>query len=152
LYLNNFNQKTMLTIMDGENAPNDMSIGISMQKTPSDSNPIPVSDATMKNAYLACFFSDNNNYSLSIMDDILYMTNEHTYIYGDVDHDGEITIIDVTIIQRYLAFFDDKLTDEDLLCCDADGNGKISILDCTHIQRYISKLSCSDNVGKHFTI
>ena len=75
LYLNNFNQKTMLTVMDGENAPNGMNIGISSSKNPTDSAPIQISDTTMQKAYSDCFFSDNDSYSLFIMDNTLYMTD-----------------------------------------------------------------------------
>ena len=58
---------------------------------------------------------------------------------GDVDGDGEITILDATAIQRYLvsmpvtAFYPEA--------ADCDGDGDISILDATAIQRYLADLS-----------
>lgn len=70
------------------------------------------------------------------------------YYYGDADLDKEISISDVTLIQKYLAKFDVNMSDEALLCADANGDGEINIIDGTNIQRYLAQLSCSDKVGK----
>ena len=66
---------------------------------------------------------------------------------GDADRDYDLTIMDVTRIQRYLAGFyhadpgfDAELYDT---LCDADGNGKVTILDATCLQRYLVDLPCS---------
>lgn len=65
---------------------------------------------------------------------------------GDPDNDYQITIMDATRIQRYLAGFhrpDQWYTDalyEAL--CDADGDGSVTILDATNIQRYLAGLPC----------
>ena len=56
---------------------------------------------------------------------------------GDVDGDGEITILDVTNIQRMLASMK-TLTDAELAASDYDGDEDISILDCTRIQRVLA--------------
>ena len=57
--------------------------------------------------------------------------------YGDVDRDYELTVIDATKIQRFLAGF--GVPDElELALADADGNGDMDILDATCIQRYIA--------------
>lgn len=60
-------------------------------------------------------------------------------VMGDVDGDGEITIIDVTLIQRRIAdiiTFDEKA--EQL--ADYDGDNEVTILDCTRIQRVLAEL------------
>ena len=54
-------------------------------------------------------------------------------IKGDVDGDGTVTILDATIIQRYLAEFI-TFTDEQTPAADMDNNGKIGIEDVTAIQ------------------
>ena len=62
-------------------------------------------------------------------------------VLGDVDGDGEMTIIDATMIQRYLA----DLCDFDarqLSVGDTDHDGEITILDCTRIQRILA--GCHD--------
>lgn len=60
-------------------------------------------------------------------------------ILGDVDGDNDITIIDVTEIQRYLAH---KTTFDNVksLCADAEKDGVVSIMDATQIQRFIAHI------------
>ena len=58
---------------------------------------------------------------------------------GDVDLDGDITIIDATLIQRFLVDLE-NLSDEALAQADADRDGDVSILDATAIQRYLADL------------
>ncbi len=55
---------------------------------------------------------------------------------GDADLDGDVTIIDATMIQRFLVDLE-KLGDEALKQADADGDGDVTILDATYIQRYL---------------
>lgn len=67
-------------------------------------------------------------------------------ILGDVDGDGEITILDATYIQRYLAAF--ALPFElNKATADADQDDEITIIDATHIQRYLASLPCNKNIG-----
>ena len=54
---------------------------------------------------------------------------------GDVDMDGDVTIIDVTVTQRYLAGMK-ELTPEQLLYADVNDDGEVEILDATILQRY----------------
>ena len=68
-------------------------------------------------------------------------------LLGDVDGDGEVTILDATYIQRKLADLPNKsafVTE----ASDADGDGEFSILDATEIQRYLAGLLSNDNIGK----
>ena len=59
-------------------------------------------------------------------------------LLGDVDGDGQVTIVDATWIQRYLAFFTLDFFDE--AAADVDGDGDVSILDATWIQRYLAEM------------
>lgn len=57
---------------------------------------------------------------------------------GDINLDGEITISDVTAIQRYITELD-VFTDEQIALADTNGDGEINITDATHLQKYIAK-------------
>ena len=65
---------------------------------------------------------------------------------GDSDGDGEVTIIDATCIQRYLAQF--ELTTFDEVTADADGDGEITIVDATIIQRYLAQFENIFHIGE----
>ena len=56
---------------------------------------------------------------------------------GDVDQDGRISILDATMVQRYLVKLG-TLTEEQKVIADFSGDGRISIEDVTTIQRYLS--------------
>ena len=56
---------------------------------------------------------------------------------GDVDLNGDVEILDVTILQRYLAS-QKELTYEQLMLADVDDNGDVDIIDATLLQRYLA--------------
>ena len=60
-------------------------------------------------------------------------------ILGDVDGDGDITIIDGTKLQRHLADMI-ALSDAAILRADADLDGIETVIDVTHLQRFIAKI------------
>lgn len=60
-------------------------------------------------------------------------------ILGDVDSDGNITIIDATEIQRHIAQLT-TITEDRIECADTDKDGKVTIIDATQIQRFIAQL------------
>ena len=67
-------------------------------------------------------------------------------LLGDVDGDGEVSILDATAIQRHLVDLPvDSFVEE---AADADGDGEISILDATAIQRWLVSLPSNENIGK----
>lgn len=69
-----------------------------------------------------------------------------TCLLGDADSDGEVSILDATRIQRYLA--DIVGADEiDADAADADEDGDISIVDATAIQRYLVGIAEYDRIG-----
>ncbi len=57
---------------------------------------------------------------------------------GDVDLDGEVSVLDATIIQRYLSEYE-QLDELQESVADADLDGDITVMDVTRIQRYIAK-------------
>ena len=62
------------------------------------------------------------------------------YLVGDVNNDGNVSVIDATIIQRYVAK-SESLSEKAELCADTDLNGEVTVTDATYIQRYCAHLS-----------
>lgn len=71
-----------------------------------------------------------------------------TYIKGDAQGDGSVTVLDATTVQKKLAdlpvySFNEK-------AADVDGNG-LDINDATNIQRYVALFDDSLGIGKVVT-
>ena len=60
-------------------------------------------------------------------------------IIGDADGDGEVTVVDVTVIRRHIASIPVNASFNES-AADSDGDGKVTLLDATFIQRSLSKL------------
>ena len=58
---------------------------------------------------------------------------------GDVDLDGEVTIHDVTEIQKYIAKLV-KFNEEQLALANTNGDSSIDICDATYLQMYLAEL------------
>ena len=72
-------------------------------------------------------------------------------LIGDVDKDGEVTIVDATMIQRYLVSLA-KLDADAIKAADTDGDGEVTIVDATMIQRWLAGLKdASSHVGEYIT-
>lgn len=54
-----------------------------------------------------------------------------TYYYGDLNHDGEVTVTDVTLMVRHLR--GEKTINFNLRAADVDRNGRIDRFDLTHL-------------------
>ena len=68
-------------------------------------------------------------------------------ILGDADGDGNVTVIDATWIQRYLA--DMKVPNAfNEAAADADSDGDVSIIDATWIQRWLAEMTIPYPIGK----
>ena len=65
--------------------------------------------------------------------------NDSAKKIGDVDMNGEVEIIDVTILQRYLVELD-ELSYEQLMLADVDDNGDVEVIDATILQRYLADM------------
>ncbi len=70
---------------------------------------------------------------------LLLQTNASadSYITGDADGDGVVSVLDVTCVQRMLARLESADADK-VLRSDTDGNG-LDIADATAIQRYLAE-------------
>lgn len=60
-------------------------------------------------------------------------------IVGDINRDGNISIVDATLMQQYLARMI-QMTSTQLKLADFDGNGRVTIDDVTALQRYLAKI------------
>ena len=80
---------------------------------------------------------------------ILPVSAESSYVRGDADGDGEVTITDATAIQRCLAAFSVKSFNE--RAADVDGDG-LTILDATAIQRYLAGFENTHSIDKVVTV
>ena len=72
-------------------------------------------------------------------------------LLGDTDGDGDITSLDVTMIQRYEALMDVPTT---LLQypADVDEDGEVTIADATYIQRFMAYMETPYKIGEKFVI
>lgn len=118
--------------------------GIAMVKIPTDN----------ENAKVYRIKDDGTATDMNAVYDNGYMvfTTEHFTLYalvipndnviGDVNGDGEISVVDATELQKYLVGLSSLSVDQ-LAVADANGDGKISIIDATEIQKYLVGLVSS---------
>lgn len=60
-------------------------------------------------------------------------------VYGEVSGDGDITIVDATLVQKHVAQLETLSADKQILA-DVNGDNTISVVDATLIQKYIVQL------------
>lgn len=60
-------------------------------------------------------------------------------VYGEVNGDGDITIVDATLVQKHVVQLETLSADKQILA-DVNGDNTISIVDATLIQKYIVQL------------
>ena len=70
-------------------------------------------------------------------------------LLGDADDSGDVSILDATGIQRYLANLPNESFDP--TPADADEDGEVTILDATAIQRWLAGFHDHDRIGKEIT-
>ena len=80
---------------------------------------------------------------------VLSVTAAESYIRGDADGDGHVTIMDATVIQRRLAEIPTPSFDE--RAADVDGDG-LNITDATQIQRYLAEFDNIYHINETVTI
>ena len=71
--------------------------------------------------------------------------NEALFL-GDTDGDSEVSILDATAIQRFLA--DLSVSSFVRSAADADEDGEVTILDATSVQRHLADLPTNKNIGR----
>ncbi len=80
---------------------------------------------------------------------ILPVSAAESYIRGDADGDGEVTIMDATVIQRTLADLAVSAFNEK--AADIDGDG-LNIIDVTAIQRYLAGFENIHHINETVTV
>ncbi len=60
-------------------------------------------------------------------------------IYGDIDGNGRVNVIDANLVRRYAAELI-ELDEKQLAAADVDGNGKVNVVDANLIRRYAANL------------
>ena len=92
-----------------------------------------------------------HHYNYHIFDELTaldsYYQERTDTILGDVDGDGNVSIIDATYIQRFIADIEIPFYLDNMVS-DIDGDGQVTIIDATFIQRYLSGLIAGENIGK----
>ena len=66
---------------------------------------------------------------------------------GDADGDGDITVADATLVQRYAAMLRTDIFTVVLMGADVDGDGVLTIIDATFIRRYLAGMEIPYKVG-----
>lgn len=69
-----------------------------------------------------------------------------TLVLGDTDLDAGVSVLDATLIQRFIAQMI-TLSADAQLCADVDKDNSVSVLDATQIQRFNAQLNCSEGIG-----
>ena len=107
-------------------------------------NAFDFSNITIRCYYdsMAYIFAAENEIPYELLDGLLL---------GDTDGDGDITSLDVTMIQRYEALMDVPTT---LLQypADVDEDGEVTIADATYIQRFMAYMETPYKIGEKFVI
>ena len=107
-------------------------------------NAFDFSNITIRCYYdsMAYIFAAENEIPYELLDGLLL---------GDTDGDGDITSLDVTMIQRHEALMDVPTT---LLQhpADVDEDGEVTIADATYIQRFMAFMETPYKIGEKFVI
>lgn len=113
-----------------------------------------VVDADAQGKSGACFisdakFTDTNVSRLSVetVGAMFYVGGNFEVMKGDFDGNGRVTIEDVMLMQRAIAY-ELRTTETQMQAGDIDDNGVIDIYDCQYVRSYIIGLIDSlDNIG-----
>ena len=66
---------------------------------------------------------------------VISAAQDDEILYGDADGDGEITLLDASLVIQYLSDYDVTLN---TTTADADGDGEITLLDASLVIQYLS--------------
>ncbi len=86
-------------------------------------------------------YANDNGFTFIALDDVPEPK------VGDADGDGELSLIDVTYIQRYCALMETGVNEEVLMNADVDKNGLLEIVDATFVQRHLAGISIPYEIG-----
>lgn len=71
--------------------------------------------------------------------DVTEEPTQKPFVLGDVDGDGEVSVMDATAIQLHIASLQ-TIPEDKLPAADADRDGDVSVLDATAIQLLVARL------------
>ena len=80
-----------------------------------------------------------------------YTPSYQQELLGDVDGDGEVTVVDATITQRYSVKRID-FTEAQIKVADVDGDGEVSAIDATLIQRFSTYIPVPYPINEYIKI
>ena len=112
--------------------------------------PGTVAEVTYKSYKFNDYFSEDRSDKPSFYPATVKIGVMPAAILGDADRSGDVTILDATAIQRYLANLSNEVFD--VRTADADGDESVTILDATAIQRYLAGLSCPEGIGLNVVV
>nr|WP_316623782.1 leucine-rich repeat protein [uncultured Ruminococcus sp.] len=109
-----------------------------------------ISDNAFQNSDNVVIYASSGSYAIAYAKahGLSYVcTDAEAYMLGDADGNGEIEIVDATVIQRVLA--DIPVADPDTAerNGDVDGDG-LNITDATWLQRYLASVEIPYEIGK----
>ena len=71
-------------------------------------------------------------------------------VYGDVNNDGIISVVDSTLVQKFIVH-NESLTTEQQIIADVNGDNVVSVVDATAIQKYVVHSEGSGRTGEAYT-
>lgn len=92
-------------------------------------------------------YKDSAAHKYAVEKNINFVLIDGYYVLGDADGDGEVTIMDATVVQKVLVFLIDDTDGSIAHRADIDGNG-LEITDATRIQRYLAGLPNPYGIGE----
>ncbi len=90
----------------------------------------------------AHLYAENNGIEYVLLDAVV-----ETYILGDTDGDGKVSVMDSTTLQFVLAFMEADEDGRKAIRSDIDHDGVSSIMDATTIQRYVAQYDDGTDIG-----
>lgn len=99
---------------------------------------VPVSDVTVSGGTIA---DDPSGGELALNNILISGTKkaEEEPLIGDVDKDGEVSILDATLIQKICAQLE-TIEKEDEVIADVNKDGTVSVMDATYLQFFLAGL------------
>ncbi len=119
-------------------------------------NWVPDSGVTPNNIFDITVYAYDDNGVLIAQSNVVQATVaiyfcDYMGYYGDVDKDECVSVVDATLIQKYLA----KAHSFDLMkqqMADVDADGKISAMDSTYIQQFMAAIYKDENRTNQWTM
>lgn len=102
------------------------------------------SSSELNEDYLVEYGKVKDLSSTPVFKDVTYNTNtvfdpDDIILYGDVNGDGRVNILDATLIQKHIAELE-KLNEKQMKIADVNHDGNVNILDVTEIQKIAAEL------------